>query len=95
MNRKTSFALLAVFLGASLIAFASGKVNSVGVIDTSGLQSYLAAVADIDMVGMQAETGVGASSAPMSQAAPAAVPYFPMQHALKAAPGASEAMSTF
>jgi hypothetical protein len=39
MNRKTHFALLAVFLGASLIAFASGSVNRVSVTETSGVQA--------------------------------------------------------
>ena len=95
MDRKTRFALLAVFLGASLIAFASGTVNRVGVTETSSLQSYLSSIADIDMVGMPAETGAGGSSAPMSQAAPAAVPYFPTQYVLKATPGTSEPISTF
>ena len=68
MNRKTHFALLAVFLGASLIAFASGAVNRVHLTETSGLQS---------------------------QTAPDAVPYFPTQYVLKAAPGTSEPISTF
>ena len=95
MNHKTRIALLAVFLGASLIAFASGTVNRVAVTETSGLQSYLSAIADMYTVGVQAELGADALAAPMSQSAPAAIPYFPAQYVLKAAPGTSEPSSTF
>jgi hypothetical protein len=98
MNRKTRFAVLSVFLGASLIAFTSGAVNRVSVTETPGWQSYLSDIADIQMAIMQAESEAAASSAPMSQAAPAqpvAVPYFPAQYVLKAGADTSEPLSTF
>jgi hypothetical protein len=95
MKRKTYFALLAAFLGASLIA--SGAVNRADVTQVSGVQTYLSEIAETHMASMQSEAGAGVSSAAVTQAAalPPAVPYFPAQYQLNAASGSSEPISTF
>jgi hypothetical protein len=96
MTRTTRFVLLAVFLGASLIA--TGAANRADVTETSGVQAHLAVVAAGYLARMQAESGSAASFAPAAQVTapqPGAVPYFPAQYELNAAPGSSEPTSTF
>ena len=95
MKHTTRFALIGAFLGASVIA--NGAVDHANVPQMPGVQTYLSNAADAHMASMGVVVGAE-SSAPassVSPAQPAAVPYFPAQYVLNAAPGTSEPISTF
>jgi hypothetical protein len=96
MEHSTRFVLIAVFLGASLVA--SGAVGRASVTDTSDVEKYMSVVADAYMASMQAEIVTVGQFGNASQATPKqpeAVAYFPAQYVLDAPAGTSEPISTF
>jgi hypothetical protein len=77
MNRTTRIALVAVFLGVSVIA--SGAVGHAGVTESPQIEKYLSVIGDAYMASMQAEIVTLGQLASTPQTAPQqteVVPYY-------------------